>query len=177
MRPRDVLAATLVLAACHAAAPPRRPPPAAPFELRAEVFRRAADLPPAVAAKLPAGLDLDGRALVLPGGWLPSAADSVRVIDLTSTTRLHFVRVAPAEILRGEIVGDTVRIEFAHVPNVSGWCCSGGVQPPPHCRGDVPPMPTHATDGDPVRLWLFVVPSAVADRVVVERTVDLCSRQ
>jgi hypothetical protein len=145
MRPRDVLAATLVLAACHAAAPPRRPPPAAPFELRAEVFRRAADLPPAVAAKLPAGLDLDGRALVLPGGWLPSAADSVRVIDLTSTTRLHFVRVA--------------------------------VQPPPHCRGDVPPMPTHATDGDPVRLWLFVVPSAVADRVVVERTVDLCSRQ
>jgi hypothetical protein len=136
----------------------------------------------ALASGLPADLVLDGRALVLAGGWLPYRADAVAVVDPTAPRGVDFgagvvgAEAAPAESVHAEVLEGRLHVSFVHDSDVSGYCCFGiapldaGTCPAPPA---LPPLPD--PEG-PLRVTFLVVPTPLAADVVVARTMTLCGR-
>lgn len=134
---------------------------------------------PALAARLPAGLDLTGRVLLLPGAWLPDSPSEVYVEEVspapTSLPAGVWDAAPVAERVIATVTDGVLTITFEHDVNYDGWCCSGIYRPEgPECDGS-PPLPEVPADGHLV-VHLFVVPEALAQTMQIARTVSICER-
>jgi len=139
--------------------------------LGATVYRSVGELG-ALAARLPPGLDLSTRVLVLPGGWVPPRVRRVTILDVDEGAPHVGTGVERVDV---SVVGGALHVAFVHDANESGWCCAGVRPIDPTCRS-MPPMPERPADSDEVDLLLYRAPRAAAEKLVVKRTLAPCGR-
>lgn len=135
-----------------------------------------------LAAQLPEGLDLEGRVLLLVGGWLPDHAANVLVVDPTSAPVMFAGGVVSGaaatptyERVVASVTEGVLSIAFEHDVNADGWCCSGIQMPEDERCSGLPPLPARAT-GDPLYVHLIVVPASLVPTMQVARTTSICVR-